>query len=202
MIAMKRLLLALLMLLVSACATNTRITNSWRDADYAGERFQRVLVMGFGEDGANRRVFEDQFVRTLQAAGVTAIPSYSLVSGLSESDLPAVKAAVARSGADGVLTTRLVGVDKRIAVYPSQPVIYPYVGYRRGFYGYYSSVMVAPPTTYNYEIVTLETNLWQVVGEHLVWSGTTESFAPSDAREASATFADVIVKALRGQGLL
>ena len=48
--------------------------------------------------------------------------------------------------------------------------------------------------------MTLETNLWQVVGEHLVWSGTTESFAPSDAREASATFADVIVK--RGQGLL
>ena len=199
---MKRLMAIVLVLALSACATNTRITNSWRDADYAGGRFQRVLVMGFGEDGANRRIFEDQFVRTLQAAGVTAIASYSLVSGLSESDLPAVKEAVARAGVDSVLTTRLVGVDKRIAVYPSQPMLYPYVGYRRGFYGYYSSVMVAPPTTYNYEIVTLETNLWQVVGEHLIWSGTTESFAPSDAREASSTFADVIVKALRGQGFL
>ena len=200
---MKRSMLVLvLVVILSACATNTRITNSWHEADYAGGRFQRVVVMGFGDDGAIRRVFEDQFVRTLQAAGVTAIPSYSLVPGLSESDLPAVREAVARTGADGVLTTRLVGVDKRVSVYPSQPMVPPYVGYRRGFYSYYSSVMMAPPSAYNYDVVTLETTLWQVVGEHLVWSGTTESFAPTDVKEASATFADVIVKALRAQGLL
>lgn len=200
---MKRSLQVLvLVLMLSACATDTRITNSWREAGYAGGRFQRVLVMGFGDDGAIRRVFEDQFVLALQAAGVTAIPSYSQVSGLSESDLPAVREAVARSGADGVLTTRLVGIDKRIAVYPSQPMVVPYVGYRRGFYNYYSSVMMVPPSTHNYDIVTLETNLWQVVGEHLVWSGTTESFAPTDVKAASATFAEVIVKALRAQGLL
>ena len=51
-------------------------------------------------------------------------------------------------------------------------------------------------------IASVHVRAWQVVGEHLIWSGTTESFAPSDAREASATFADVIVKALRAQGLL
>lgn len=191
-----------LVLLLAACAAQTKLTNTWRDSEFQGAPFKRVLVIGFGEDGANRRVFEDEFSKSLQAAGVSAIPSYTLGAGVSEADIEKVKAMVARSGADGVLTTRLVGIDKRVNVYPGQVMVMPAVGYRRGFYNYYSSVMVTPPTTYNYDVVTLETNLWQVVGEHLIWSGTTETFAPEDARKSSAEFARVIVGALRGQGLL
>lgn len=192
----------LIALLLGACASPTRITNSWRDAAYHGPRFQRVLVMGSGDDGASRRVFEDQFVRQLQAAGVAAIASYTLVSGLAESDLPRVREAVGKSGADCVLTTRLVGVERRVGVYPAQPMLMPTVGFRRGFYGYYSSVMVMPPSTYNYEVVTLETNLWQVPGESLLWSATTESFAPEDAAKGAASLARVVIEALRGQGFL
>jgi hypothetical protein len=189
-------------LLLAACAAQTKLTNTWRDSEFQGAPFKRVLVIGFGDDGANRRVFEDEFSKSLQAAGVSAIPSYTLGSGVSEADIEKVKAMVTRSGADGVLTTRLVGIDKRVNVYPGQVMVMPSVGYRRGFYSYYSSAMVTPPTTYNYDVVTLETNLWQVVGEHLIWSGTTETFAPEDARKSSAEFARVIVGALRGQGLL
>jgi hypothetical protein len=189
-------------LLLAACSAQTQLTNTWRDTEFRGVPFKRVLVIGFGEDGANRRVFEDEFSKRLQAAGVSAIPSYTQGSGVSEADLEKVKAMVARSGADGVLTTRLVGIDKRVNVYPGQVMVMPALGYRRGFYNYYSSVVVMPPSTYNYEVVTLETNLWRVVGESLVWSGTTETFAADDARKSAAEFASVIVGALRGQGLL
>jgi hypothetical protein len=189
-------------LLLAACVSPTTLINTWRDNDHREPPFKRVLVIGFGEDGANRRVFEDEFSRSLLAAGVTAIPSYTLGSGVSETDLAKVKEMVARSGADGVLTTRLIGVDKRVNVFPGQVMVMPAAGYRRSFYGYYSSAMVMPPSTYNYDVVTLETNLWHVVGESLVWSGTTETFAPEDARKSSAEFAGVIVHALRGQGLL
>ncbi|MBI2306145.1 MAG: hypothetical protein HYU78_02470 [Rhodocyclales bacterium] len=199
---LRPLLCLLIVLLLGACASPTRITNSWRDAAYHGPRFQRVLVMGFGDDGASRRVFEDRFVQQLQAAGVTAIASYTLVPGLAEADLPRVRDAVAKSGADCVLTTRLVGTERRIGVYPAQPMLMPSVGFRRGFYGYYSSVMVMPPSTYNYEVVTLESNLWQVPGESLLWSATTESFAPEDAAKGATELARVVIQALRGQGFL
>lgn len=200
-----RLRLVLLLLaasLLAACASPTRITNAWRDAAWQGPRFQRVLVMGFGDDGAARRVFEDRFVQQLQAAGVTAVASYTLVPGLAEADLPRVRQAVARSAADCVLTTRLVGVERRVGVHPGQPMLMPSIGFRRGFYGYFSSVMVMPPSTYNYEIVTLETNLWQMPGESLLWSATTESFAAEDAARGAAAQAQVIIEALRGQGFL
>jgi len=188
--------------LLAACAAQTRLTHTWTEAAFHGAPFKRVLVIGFGEDGATRRIFEEEFAGRLRASGVAAVPSYTLASGVNETDLKKVKEMVAHSGADGVLTTRLVGIDKRVNVYPGQVIITPAIGYRRNFYGYYSSTMVIPPTTYNYDVVTLETNLWQVVGESLVWSGTTETFAPEDVRKSTVEFAGIIVTALRGQGLL
>ena len=204
---MKRfLLLAVAALLLSACATPTRLSNSWRDATYAGTPFRHVLVLGFGADGATRRVFEDEFARSLQVAGVTATPSYTLESGVSESDVEKVRDLVKRSGADGVLTTRLIGLDKHTNVMPGQVMMVPTVVYRRGlygYYGYYSTPMLVqtPPSTYQYEVLTLETNLWQVIGEHLVWSGTTETFAPENTRKTAQELAQVVVKTLRAQGL-
>lgn len=197
------LLIALSLLLV-ACAAQTKLTTVWADPDHHGPRFRHVLVVGFGEDGASRRVFEEEFVRALKAVGIAAQPSFSLESGVRETDLERVRELVRRSGADGVLTTRLVGVDKRVSYMPGQVVVAPGLGYRRGFYGYYSSaiVMSTPPSTFNYEVVTLETNLWQVVGEDLVWSGTTETFAPENARALAVDFAKVITEALRGRGLI
>jgi len=202
-LALRRLPLAVaLCVLLAACVDSVAIRQSWRDTAYAGPRFERLLVVGFGEDGASRRVFEDEFVRALRAAGVAATASYTLVPGLSGSDLPKVREALTRSGADAVLATRLVGVDKRMHVHPAQPVFVPSIGYRRGFYGYYSAVIVSPPTTYQYEIVTLETSLWNAKGDALVWSGTSESFAPDDARLAAGELARTVIAALRGQGLL
>ena len=82
-------------LLLAACSAQTQLTNTWRDTEFRGVPFKRVLVIGFGEDGANRRVFEDEFSKSLQAAGVSAIPSYTLGSGVSETDIEKVKAMVA-----------------------------------------------------------------------------------------------------------
>lgn len=134
--AIHRIVSLLLVLLLAGCATSTRITQSWRDKDYHGARFEKVLVIGFGEDGARRRVFEDQFVAVLRASGVAAVASYALVPGLAEADLAHVREAVGKSAADAVLSVRLVGVDKRVNVYPAQPMFVPAVGYRRGFYNY------------------------------------------------------------------
>lgn len=196
------LLVCLLAISVAGCVDSVRIRQSWRDMAYAGPRFERLLVVGFGEDGARRRIFEDEFVRALRAAGVTATASYTLVPGLSESDLPKVREALARAGADAVLATRFVGVDKRLHVHPAHPVFMPSIGYRRGFHGYYSAVVMAPPTAYQYEIVTLETSLWNANGDALVWSGTSESFAPDDARQGAFELARTVIAVLRGQGLL
>lgn len=201
MLMRPRFLLVLFAMLLAGCAAQTRFVHTWHDPAHAGSRVGSVLVMAFGDDGASRRVFEDEFVRTLNAAGVRALASYTLVPGIAGADWPRVKEAVDRSAAGAVLTVRLVGIEKWTRVVPAQVMMMPVAGPRRGLSGYYTTVMVTPPTTQTFEVMTLETSLWKVPGESMVWSGTSETFAPDDLKEAAGGLAREVVQALRAQGL-
>lgn len=196
------ILIAAAAALLAACAAPSRLVDSWQDGDYRGAPLRRLLVIGFGEDGAGRRLFEDELVRALKAQGVDAVPSYAFASGVHEADVDRVREVVAQSAADGVLATRLAGVDRRVVTTPGQVV--PTMVYRRGYYGYYPSTVLvhSPPTTRGYDVVRVESNLWQADGERLVWSGATENDDPATAHRGSRPLAETIVRVLRERGLI
>ena len=199
----KALLLAACMLAAGGCAS-TQLTNVWRDPSYTGGPLKNILVMGVSQEAGVRRIFEDEFAAKLNSVGVHAVASYLLIPQDGPADRATLDAAIAKAGADGVLITRLLRVERHSQYAPGSVIAVPAVGYRRNFHGYYTSTWVqyAPPQRFDYDIVVLETNLWQPKKDRLVWSGTTESFAPSDVRQATREFADVIIKALREQKLI
>jgi hypothetical protein len=141
--------------------------------------------MGVSKDGATRRIFEDQFVARLGARGVSAVPSYTLIPEDGELPEETVDEAIRKAGADGVIVSRLVKVEQETAVMPgySQTTATPALGYRAplgahgDFYRFYQSVWTSyqPPTVHRFQVVTLETNLWSVAQDRLVWSGLTET---------------------------
>ncbi|MBW7900256.1 MAG: hypothetical protein H3C26_02180 [Rhodocyclaceae bacterium] len=200
----RSILIAAAAALLAACATPARLVDSWQDGDYRAAPLRRLLVLGFGEDGAGRRLFEDELVRALKAQGVDAVPSYALASGVHEADVDRVRELVTQSAADGVLATRLAGMDRRITTTPGQVTAVPTMVYRRGFYGYYpSTVWVhSPPTTRGYDVVRLETNLWQASGERLIWSGATENDDAATAHRGSRPLAETIARVLKERGLI
>jgi hypothetical protein len=61
--------LGVMTLVLAACAS-TSLTNSWRDPAYTGPQLKKVMVMGVSTQPSVRRVFEDEFVNELEAAGV------------------------------------------------------------------------------------------------------------------------------------
>jgi len=197
------LLLAACMFLIEGCASTT-LTNVWRDPSYSGAAFRNVLVMGVSNETGVRRIFEDEFAAQLRSVGVVATPSYTFIPQDGPADRATLDAAIAKAGAQGVLVTRLLRIERRTAYSPGSVWAVPAVGYYRNFHGYYSSTWVTygAPQYYEYEIVVLETNLWRPEKGALVWSGMTESFAPSDVGRATREFADVIIKALREQKLI
>jgi hypothetical protein len=190
-------------LTVAGCAS-TRVTNAWRDPGYAGPAFTRLLVLGVGHEGGIRRTFEEEFSRKLAAAGVHAVPGYQLIARDGKVPDDELRSAVVKAGVDGVLITRLVRVDVRTRYVPGHVMVMPAYGYHDSFYGYYGAswAYVWPPTVEQYEVVTLETNLWDARSERLVWSAMTESFAPTDIRRATGEFAGVVIGALREQSLI
>jgi hypothetical protein len=186
-----------LALLLGGCAS-TSLTGQWRDPGYSGPPVQRVLVVGVSQQPGPRRIFEDEFAAALKAAGVDAVPSYTRIPDDGQASEDALRTAVADSGADAVLVARLVKTEQQTIVTP---------GYYRpaGLYGFYSTAWVGyyePPTVSQYEVVTAETSLYGVDARRLIWSGTTETFAPEDIRAETRGYAGIIIDALVEQGLV
>jgi hypothetical protein len=184
---------------LAACAS-TSLVNQWKSPEYPGGAMRKVMVVGVTKQPSVRRVFEDEFANQLRAAGVEAIASYTVIPEDGQDDPTVLEQAVQKLGADGVLVTRLVKEEQKTQVTP---------GYYRpapiGFYPWYSAAWVGyyePPTVYQYDVVTAETSLYSPPQSMLVWSGTTETFSPTDVKKETTGFAGVIIEALRKQGII
>ncbi|WP_222846699.1 hypothetical protein [Chitinolyticbacter meiyuanensis] len=185
------------MLLLAGCAS-TRVTNHWRDPQFAGPPPQRVLVVGISESESGRRVFEDSFVNTLLAAGTPARASYPQLPQTGAIPKAQLVEAIRASQSQAVLVTRLLKTERQVDVIPGAPM--PVMG---GFYGWYGSAWATmPPTITQYDVVTLETTLWDVKAEKAIWSGQSEGFAPTDIAKFSTGLAQQLIKQMQQDGVL
>ena len=194
-----RAFLTSIALVLVACAS-TSLTNSWSSPDYKGPALKRLLVVGISNQPALRRTFEDEFVKDLKAVGVDAVASYNFIAEDGQAEEARVNQAVKQAGADGVLITRFVRVDVNTQVTPAYP---PMMG--MGYYGGYAGAwggFYDPPMVTQTDTLVLDTNLYSVDESHLLWSGTTQTFAPTSLKQNMPGFAKVIIGALQKQKLI
>ncbi|MBD3220778.1 hypothetical protein GF314_06010 [bacterium] len=199
------LALGLLILMTTGCASPPRLVHAWQDPGYAGPRLERILVVGISERASTRRVFESVFSAEFRDRGVAATPSYELFPGPERPDREEFLATVRARGFDGVILSRVVGVDREASVTPGYVVVEPAFAYRRDFWGFYSdsyAVYSSPGYVERYDVVTVETNLYEVAGPSLVWTGQTESVAPTGVEAESAGLARVMMQELVRRGLI
>jgi hypothetical protein len=186
-------------LLLAACASTT-LSNSWVNPEYKGPPLKKVMVVGVSSQPALRRTFEDEIVKELKAVGVEGVASYNFIPEDGKAEEARVSAAVKEAGVQGVLITRFVRVDVNTQVTPAYPPMWGmgyYGGYAGAWGGYYDPPMVTQTDT-----LVLETSLYGVDESHLLWSGTTQTFAPSNLRQEMPGFAKVVIGALRKHKLI
>lgn len=197
-------LIAVTAWLAYGCAPATRLTNAWVDPSYKGPPFKSILVLGISRNPGERRTFEDEFSAKLRSEGVKAVPGYTVLPEDGPVEKSVLEGALKKIGADGAIVARVLAVDRRTAYSPGYVTVIPSVGYARGFYGFYGSAMAiaTPPTPYQYDVVVVETSLWQTRDGTLVWSATTQTTDPGALRKEIAGYADIIIGALRERGLI
>ena len=207
------LLLVGTVLLLTACAT-TSMVDTWRDPNYKGKAFRNFLVVGITKDPGVRRVFEDIFTAELRNRGLQATASYTV----TPPDQPVTKdlltEAVKKTGADAVVTTRVVNIQQQTSVTPGYvdtygagpgpyPYAYPYMYPQRDLYTYYgASQVIQPPTVQTYEVATLETVLFDVADASMVWSGTSTTFETNQTVTVSKDLSKLIIQSLVKAGLI
>jgi len=97
------------------------------------------MVVAVTADELVRRTFEDRVVALLGKRGLKGIPGYEAIGTRGQVGEAELRRAVAASGAEGVLITRVVRVDRSSGTLPGATV-------GVGFYGYWETVHLTPIT--------------------------------------------------------
>jgi len=192
----------------AGCASTT-LQSTWMDPGFTGGPFKKFFVVGLSaRDVTTRRVFEDIMVGALQAAGAQAVPAWQNFRNEGPGNEAAMEAAVAQSGADALMMTRLLGVDTRTSVSTVMvpgPVWSP--GFGSGFgpspgwWGPYQSWQAVPQVT-QYQIATAETTVYDVKTHRIVWTATLQTFNPTSVQQEAPGLASAVIGALQGRGLI
>src|SRR5262245_5861381 len=129
-----RSILSAALALLARCATN-QLVEQKSHPDYVGKSFKSVMVVAVTPDESLRRSYEDRRVALPGKRGTKGIPAYAAVGSRGQVEEADLRRAIARSGAEGVLISRVIRIHRSTGVVPGGTVA---VGV--GFYGYYSTV--------------------------------------------------------------
>jgi PBP1b-binding outer membrane lipoprotein LpoB len=204
--------LALSALLLAGCSS-TYLNSSWKDPGYTG-KVKNVYVIGISKQETTRRVFEDEFDRQLAGFGITGQSSYKDMPNSEEIDEAKIVANVKSNGADAVLMALATGKRTEEVVNPGRVSSYgsgPYYGGRggyggyRGYGNYYNQrreVIYQPATITQFEVVTIEANLFDVKTKEMIWSAQLETVLESDMQSLITEFIEKVIKDMDSKGLL
>jgi hypothetical protein len=193
------------MVLASA---STKLVMSWKNPQYAGKHFKKVLVVGMSQNLAIRANFEDDLEAKLARPGIEMIPGNQILlrpEG-SKADLDYLRDQIRDNKIDAVIVSRLVKVEKNLTYVPGTPYMMPYP-YYGSFYGYWGAVypMVYSPDYLREDTtVRVETNFYAATppdGE-LAWTCISDTFDPKSAQKVVDGLVKTVAKAMQKEDVL
>ena len=195
--------LVVLAAIVAGCGS-TSIRNSWVSPNaQPGMDFEKILIVFMDPNEATRRAAEDALVERIGAD--RAVASHTMFSASevqnAEQNEAANRRKVEQAGIDAAVVMRMINEEQKLSYSPSMT----YPSYYGGFYGYYGygwGAAYSPGYLRTDTIVSVETNLYSVTEDELMWAGVTETFNPNDAAKMVNEIADAVSKNLRDRGLV
>jgi hypothetical protein len=187
-------------------AAGPKFTSTWKAPEAAGASFagKKVAALIISDDQNLRVSGEESLVRELTAIGLTqGVASYKIVPREELRNPDSVKGWYERSGVEGVVAMRLVKADTRTTWTPS---LWTSASYNTlwGYYDYgWNSVYVYDPGRTSVDQVALiETLIFSVPQNKLLWAAVTESVNPKDADHVIKDIVTLTVKEMTKQGLI
>lgn len=174
--------------LMAGCSPSTQIVKSWTDPSINGatvQAYNKVLVIAQLKDDSSRRIAEDKIVASSPRGNFVASYNY-LKPGQQDQNL--VGGELLKDGIEAIILMRLTDISKSTDYV--QGTSY-YGGWGRGYgyyggygYGYGGSMYGSPGYYEENKTYYVETNIYDVKSNKLLWSGTTSTLNPTKATEA------------------
>jgi hypothetical protein len=222
---------ALLVLGLSCCAATTfSSTWQAPDAEpLTFKEGDKVVALVFTDSGALRRSGEDSMAAELNKRGLKGIASYILIEDRDVKNEEKAKAAIERAGAVGVIAIRPMHKSQKVTTTEGSPYGAPYYGgfwgahtgpygggfdgnaasdeynanggRNMGYYNYAAAGVWSPSTTHVDTYVTVETLVFDLRQNKLIWAGKTLTKNPDGMERFIKDLAKMTSRDLRERGL-
>jgi len=189
--------------LSAALAAGPKFVSTWKAPEAAATSFagRKVAALIISDDQNLRVSGEEALVRELADVGVPgAVASYRIVPREELRDADKAKGWYERAGADGVVAMRLVKADTRQTWTPSMWST-PAYSTLWGYYGYGWTAVYDPGSSRKETVAVIETLVFSVPLNKLLWAGVTETTDPKDAARIIKDVVAATVKEMARQGL-
>ncbi len=205
MIRTRLLALGLLSLGLAACGGATRFSSTWVDpaagpTDWDG---QKVVAFVLSARDSIRLGAEETLARELTSRGAQGIAGHTIVPKDVTEDQDRVRELLSSAGVVGAVVMRVVSQTQQIS---SSPGMVSYTGsYYPSFYGYWNygwSAMYQPGQIQSDTIVSIETLLYSVVDDKLLWAGLSKTTNPENIPKFINQLVSAVGKEIKKTGLV
>jgi hypothetical protein len=189
-----------------ALAAGPKFVSTWKAPEASTTSFagKKVAALVISDDQDLRVSGEEALVRELAALGLArGVASYRMIPREELRDPAKAKGWYERAGVDGIVSMRLVSAETRKTWEPSVWVSSSYNtlwGYYP--YGWGSAYAVGTGRTREDTLAVIETLVFSVPANKLLWAGVTETTNPKDAATVIGDVVKATVKEMTKQGLL
>lgn len=203
----KLLFPALLLALLTGCSPSTQIVKTWTDPSLNGatvQTYNKVLVIAQLKDDSSRRIAEDKLVASSPRGNFVA--SYSYLKP-DQKDQNLLVSDLLKDGIEAIILMRLTDISKTTD-FVQGTAYYGGWGYGGGYYGGYRGYgygggYYATPGYYEEnKTYYVETSIFDVKTNKMLWSGTTSTLNPTKANDALDDIILALKTELNNKGLI
>jgi hypothetical protein len=186
----------------AAAASGPAFTTTWKapdiDVSFAG---RKVAALVISADQHLRVSAEEQLVRELNGRGVQSVPTYRMAPPEELTTAERARPWFERASVDGIVALRPVSREKEIIYSPSTWTTTNY-STLWGYYGYGWTSVYDPGGTREDTTIVVETLVYSVPLDRLLWAGVSTTTNPKDAPAFIRQLVDAALKEMKKQRLI
>ncbi len=197
---------AFLLTVTLATAASTQFVSTWSNPKAGPINAAAVKMATFviSSDDALRLGPEETLAAELRSRGMDAVAGYTVLPGELAKDKEKAQEFLKSTGITGAILMRVVGYEKETRHQTVTTSMYTSTYYST-FWGYWNqswtTVYEIGPRT-SPRRVAIETLIYSIEQDELIWAGESESTDPKDVRSFAKQLVDAIGEEMRKAGLV
>ena len=186
---------------IASLSAAVRFTSTFKSLDAGAVSFagKKVAALVITNDDSLRVAGEESLVREMTARGIQAVATYRIAPKEELAHAETAKPWFEKANVEGVVAVRPVSSDTE--TYTTGTWVTANYSTLWGYYGYGWSAVWVPASARTQTVVVVETTIYSVPRNQLLWAAVSETNNPRDLRGFFDELSKEMVKEMQKQGL-